>query len=156
MLHIPNRTMGSMGRLKLFPSNFAEEAMCTPELKALAKTAFDRLSLVGFFSPTAKELQGFEIGVASTADPWENPRLPSTIFYRVTVTQQPIPLVVITRRFLIKGKKFDHTRCREPFMAFDGTQIISGKAGRAVYPDQFRGILIELVDNYNKYKPQLR
>lgn len=156
MLHIPNRTMGSMGRLKLQPGNFAEEAMRTPELKALAKTAFDRLTMVGFFEDTAKQLQYFNVTIASGHNPWENPHLPNTIDYRVTVTQTPIPLVVVTRRFLIKGKKFDHTRCREPFMAFDGTQIISGKAGRAVYPDQFRSILIELVDNYNKYKPQLR
>lgn len=156
MLHIPNKTMGSMGRLQLSPSNLAEEAVRTPELKALAKLAFERLTSVGFFEDTAKQLQHVNVTIVSKHDSWENPHLPDTIDYRVTVTQTPIPLVVITRRFLIKGKKFDHTRCREPFMAFDGTQIISGKAGRAVYPDQFRSILIELVDNYNKYKPQLR
>lgn len=150
MLHIPNRTMGAMRRHGLFRTTPGDEALKAPDFKDLRTRAFARFTELDYFAEDAKELQRLSTHIKQTADAWENPHLPDKITYQITVVHKPIPLIVITRNQTIRGKKFDHHKCRFPFLAFNANEFFIGAEGRGIMLDQLMSVLLGLSETILK------
>ena len=122
------------------------KAMMTSEFNCLRLEALERLRTLGYFDEDAKELQCFNVEIRNPkkVDVLSNPHLPDQFTYQVTTILHPTPQFIITRNYRIRGKRFNHSKCLEPFAACGANGMIFGRRGIGVHPEQFREILNKL------------
>lgn len=125
--------------------NRMREAFTTEEMQTLRLKAFDNLESLGYFDPDNKQLQGFTVDVKNDMFGFDNPDAPEFIKFRITTTQQPIRLFVVTREEVITGKRFDTSKARFPFTAGGKTGMIFGRAGYAIHVSTFKKVLEKLI-----------
>jgi len=122
------------------------EAFVTEEMQLLRTKAFENLETLGYFDKANKELQGFEVSIRNEMYGFDNPTAPEFIKIRVTTTQEPYPMFVITRDVKITGKRFDPNKARFRFCA--GTKkwsIFSESAGYPLHVSVYKKVLETLV-----------
>lgn len=122
------------------------EAFVTQEMHDLRTKAYENLENLGYFDKANKQLQGFDVSIRNEMYGFDNPTAPEFIKIRVTTTQEPTPMFVITRDVSITGKRFDANKARYRFCA--GTKkwsIFSESAGYPLHVADYKKVLEILV-----------
>jgi len=118
-----------------------DSEMVAAELETLRIKAWERLATLGYFAPEAKELQCFNVEIRGGRHYFESPGLPDKFTFQVTTVQKPSYAFIITRNYHIKGKRFNASKCLEPFTACGKEGLIFGSRGKGLYLEQYESIL---------------
>lgn len=116
-----------------------------PEMEYLRRQAWDRLVTLGYFEPTAKELQCFDLVVQAEPPDFEHHSTPRDITVQITTVQHPDPVFVITRGETIRGKRLDLNKMLTPFIACNGDKVGFGTRGNPLYITQYRSVLNAII-----------
>lgn len=126
-------------------SKSEDEQFRTTELNHLREQAWNKLTLLGYFDKTAKELQHFEVKILAVPRSYEWEQPPMNYFYNITVSHKPYPVFVITKDHIFRGSKVNLNKTLVPFTACNKDKVVLSPRGSAGHGAHYKKILEAII-----------